>query len=326
MVDEELLDVAHHPQRELRREDAGVLGLVFLQDVGLDRAPDPAQRVGSYPFVDVALHELIAGDAEQRQPQTVVLLGQVAAVDRHVAARAAFDLGARPLQAAGLPEVTLYLLVDRGVHEESQDGRRRAVDRHRYGGRRIAQVEARVKTLHVVDGGDRNPGVADLAPDVRPQARIRAVERDRVERRGQAVRRLPARHEVEAPVRALGDPLAREHPGRFLAASPVGVDARGVGVGAGQVVLHQEAQQVAPVRILGQRQLRHPQVAQRRDVVVARDLAAADRVAVLVSARGVDALGPLLQEFRGFGADFGECLLIAPAKASQALVGRRLQR
>ena len=32
------LDVAHHPQRELGREDAGVLPLVLLQDVGLDGA------------------------------------------------------------------------------------------------------------------------------------------------------------------------------------------------------------------------------------------------------------------------------------------------
>jgi hypothetical protein len=35
-----LLDVAHHPQRELGREDAGVLRLILLQDVGLHRAAD----------------------------------------------------------------------------------------------------------------------------------------------------------------------------------------------------------------------------------------------------------------------------------------------
>jgi hypothetical protein len=38
VVDEVLLDVAHHPQRELGAEDAGVLRLVFLEDVGLHGA------------------------------------------------------------------------------------------------------------------------------------------------------------------------------------------------------------------------------------------------------------------------------------------------
>ena len=38
VVDEILLDVAHHLERELGREDAGVLALVFLQNVRLHRA------------------------------------------------------------------------------------------------------------------------------------------------------------------------------------------------------------------------------------------------------------------------------------------------
>ena len=40
VVDEPLLDVGHHPQRELGGEDAGVLPLVLLEDVGLHRAAD----------------------------------------------------------------------------------------------------------------------------------------------------------------------------------------------------------------------------------------------------------------------------------------------
>ena len=38
VVDEVLLDVAHHAQGELGGEDAGVLGLVLLEDVGLHGA------------------------------------------------------------------------------------------------------------------------------------------------------------------------------------------------------------------------------------------------------------------------------------------------
>ena len=49
VVDEVLLDVAHHLQRELGRENAGVLALVFLEDVGLHRAAHRRQR----PFLDL---------------------------------------------------------------------------------------------------------------------------------------------------------------------------------------------------------------------------------------------------------------------------------
>ena len=42
--DEVLLDVAHHLERELGREDAGVLPLVLLQDVGLHRAAHRRER------------------------------------------------------------------------------------------------------------------------------------------------------------------------------------------------------------------------------------------------------------------------------------------
>jgi hypothetical protein len=40
LLDEVLLHIAHQAQRELGAEDAGVLRLVFLEDVGLHRAAD----------------------------------------------------------------------------------------------------------------------------------------------------------------------------------------------------------------------------------------------------------------------------------------------
>ena len=46
VLDEPLLDVGHHPEGELGGEDAGVLALVLLEDVGLHRAPHPAQHLG----------------------------------------------------------------------------------------------------------------------------------------------------------------------------------------------------------------------------------------------------------------------------------------
>src|SRR5690606_16594308 len=45
VIDKVLLDVAHHAQRELGGEDAGVLRLVFLEDVGLHGAAHGGQGV-----------------------------------------------------------------------------------------------------------------------------------------------------------------------------------------------------------------------------------------------------------------------------------------
>jgi hypothetical protein len=53
-----------------------------------------------------------------------------------------------------------------------------AVDRHRHRDVRRAQVEAVIEDAHVVERGDRHPGRADLAVDVRPPV----VEGHRVER------------------------------------------------------------------------------------------------------------------------------------------------
>ena len=46
MVDEPLLDVGHASQGELRREDAGVLALILLEDVRLHGAANRGQGAG----------------------------------------------------------------------------------------------------------------------------------------------------------------------------------------------------------------------------------------------------------------------------------------
>ncbi len=73
--DEVLLDVSHHPQRELGGEDAGVLGLVFFQDVGLDRPSHPGKGLRLDPLVDLGGEHLVAGDTEKTEAQPVVALG-----------------------------------------------------------------------------------------------------------------------------------------------------------------------------------------------------------------------------------------------------------
>ncbi len=51
----------------------------------------------------------------------------------------------------------------------------------------VAEVEAGVEPLDVLDGADRDPGLADLAPDVGARVGVLAVEGDRVEGGGEAV-------------------------------------------------------------------------------------------------------------------------------------------
>ena len=87
--DEVFLDVAHHLQREFGGEDAGVLALVFLEDVGLHGAAHRRERprvdlrasssVGSRPFSSLNFVDLLVdrGVEEHREDR------RRRAVDRH---------------------------------------------------------------------------------------------------------------------------------------------------------------------------------------------------------------------------------------------------
>src|SRR5690606_34488728 len=140
--------------------------------------------------------------------------------------------------------------------------------------------EARVELLHVVQRGDVDAGVSDLAVDVRARRRILAVEGDAVEGGGQARGRLPQAQVVEAAVGALGRALAREHAGGVLAGAAVGVHAAGVGVVAGQVLLAEEGEQFAPAAVPGRGDLGDLLVAEGLAVVLDPDGPAADLVLV----------------------------------------------
>src|SRR6185437_10273469 len=107
-------------QRKLRGEDAGVLRLVLLQDVGLHGATHRLQGVRPDTLIDLRLHELIAGETEKREPRAVVTRGPLPLVGW----RGATALARRPVQlrdallrlapAALGAQVTLHPLIDRG--------------------------------------------------------------------------------------------------------------------------------------------------------------------------------------------------------------------
>ena len=175
VIDEPLLDIGHAAQCELGREDAGVLPLILLEDVGLDSASHRAQRA-SADFVRLPRIRLAALVRTERS----------------------------------------QLLIDRRIQEHRENRRCGAVDRHRDGRCRRAQVEAGEEIVHVVDRGDRDAGGAHLAEDVRLRGRVAAIEGDGVEGGRQAGGRLALAQQVEPPVRALGIALAREHASRRL--------------------------------------------------------------------------------------------------------------
>ena len=86
-MDEILLNVAHHLQREFGGENAGVLALILLEDVGLHRAT----HVGQHPLFD--LFDLVVGG----RPVIVAFELLDLLIERRVEKNIARIIGAGPL-------------------------------------------------------------------------------------------------------------------------------------------------------------------------------------------------------------------------------------
>ena len=154
LVDEVGLDVAHQTERELRGEDAGVLGLVFLEDVGLHGAANLGQGLGSQLGVGGLVQDFVAGASEEQEAEAIIAVGQVPTVDRAgesmvvpAGLQHLFDVGFEAVFA----DVLLAPLVNGGVEEKGQHHRRRSIDGHRHTGGRVAQVEPAVQALGVIE-------------------------------------------------------------------------------------------------------------------------------------------------------------------------------
>jgi hypothetical protein len=190
-----------------------------------------------------------------------------------------------------------------GIEEHGQDHRRRAVDGHRHRGRRVAQVEARVQHLEVVQRGDRDAGIADLAVDVGARIGVAAVERDRVECGGQALGRHAFGNLEEALVGAEGVAFAGEHAGRIFVLALEGEHAGGVGEGTGHVLAHQELEQFALVLEARQRDLADLRAGQRLVDQAGADFLVADLDHVLVAGIGLLHVRPHRQQLPGIGRE-----------------------
>ena len=185
--DEPLLHVAHQLQREVGGEDAGVLGLVLLQDVGLHGAAHAAQHVGADARVGLGVDDLVARDAEQRQARG--RRGPAGSGPRVGGQRRARRARAR---TASSPPVSRRwrstpwsIAAFRKKASTIGAGPLIVIETEVFG---VAQVEARVELLGVVERADRHARVADLAADVGALVRIAPVERDASRRRSRAAR------------------------------------------------------------------------------------------------------------------------------------------
>ena len=166
------------------------MGLVLLEDVGLDGASNAAQRLGFQRGVRRRVEHFVARASQEQQSQSVVALRQFALVggagESAVVPFGLQDLLDVRLQPL-LTDVLFAALVDGGVQEEPQHDGRGPVDRHRHARVRSAQVKSAVQLLRVVKAADAPPRVADLAVDVGTQVRVAAVKRHRVKGRRQAL-------------------------------------------------------------------------------------------------------------------------------------------
>ena len=77
MLDEPLLDVGHHPEGELGGEDAGVLALVLLEDVGLHRA---AHVASTQPDLGASAVGLAACSARSVERWSIAVLRNMARI------------------------------------------------------------------------------------------------------------------------------------------------------------------------------------------------------------------------------------------------------
>ncbi len=145
-----------------------------------------------------------------------------------------------------LPDVEFALLIDRGIHEESRENRRRSIDGHRYRRSRIDQIETGIQFLGVVQAADGNAGVACFTVDVGAVVRIASVQRHRIECRRKPFGGHAERNVVKTLVRAFRTAFTGEHAGRILAFALEWINARRIWEFTGNVFLFQPLQHVAP--------------------------------------------------------------------------------
>ena len=132
----------------------------------------------------------------------------------------------------------LLLLVDGDIQEHRQYDRRGAVDGHGNRCVRVAKIESVIQHPQVIQGGNRDSGIADLAVNVRPLIRVTTVQGHRIEGSGQSFGAGMFRQLLEPAPGFECVPFSCEHPGRGFAVTLEWKDPCGKREPAGQIVQH----------------------------------------------------------------------------------------
>ena len=179
VADEMVLHVAHQPQRKLRGEDAGVLGLVFFQNVRLHGAPHTGQGLGLERVVGRLVEHVVARASQEQEPKSVVAFRQIAVVGG-TGQPAVVPFGLQHSLHLGfhamLAEVFFASLVDGRIQEEPEQHWRRAVDGHGHARVGRAEVEAAVEFFGVVEAANAHPRISNFPVDVRSDVGVAAIQ------------------------------------------------------------------------------------------------------------------------------------------------------
>ena len=151
--DEIMLHITHQPQRKLRTKNTGILRLILLQNIGLNRSANLTQGPRFDLFVFRFLQHVLSRYPQQHQAQTIVSFWQWPVVRRTLQAlgrihRINFGIHLR-FQPFCL-DVQFTLLINRCIHEEAQQHGRRTVDGHTHRCLWICQIETRIQLLGIV--------------------------------------------------------------------------------------------------------------------------------------------------------------------------------
>ena len=160
-------------------------------------------------------------------------------------------------------QIFLALLIDRRIHKEREQDGCGPVDRHAHRSPGIAEVEAAVEFLRIIDGGNADAGIADLSIDIGTIVGVFAVKGDGVECRTEADCGLTGADIVKTFVGALGAAFAREHPGGILFRSFQREYACREREFAGEILLYSPAEDISPIGETGYGDLRDFQVRKR---------------------------------------------------------------
>ena len=306
-VDERCLYIAHQAQGEFRGENAGVLGLIFFQDIGLDRTANLAHRLRLQALVVGRWENFIACATEQQEAESVVSFGQISLVNGALQASVfpfrsqhTFDLVFQSV----FPDEFFAVLIDRGIQEESQKDGSRAIDGHGYAGGGSTQVEAAVEFLRIVQAAYADSAVSHLAIDVRASVGVAAIERDAVKGRGEALSGHALRDVVEALVRALGSAFSGKHAGRVFALSLERIDSCGVWKAAGQVFLQRPPGQIRPAAQPRHSDFRDVEVGQALRRGFNRNVPSSNLVGVYFRLIPSPEFWPLLEPLQHLGVHF----------------------